>query len=264
VTGPGGAYGNRGGCFTNRQEAANAVGRLRSIGVPSDRIAVISPATPPGDLKAGIPTEEAEPPGVGQAIGAVVGGAAGASAGIQLATVATTAMFLPLVGPVLATGLIAGAVLGLGAGVAVGNAVERSGAIGLPKDELYVYEDALRRGRTVVVALVHHEIADAARAAVHASSAETVDAARESWWIGLREPEAVRYTASGGDFGRDEARYRQGFEAALSQDMRGTTYQASRQLLQERYPGLYEEEAFRRGWEGGQAYARALAERRTP
>jgi hypothetical protein len=250
--------------FTNRQEAADAVGRLRSIGVPAERVAIISPAASPDDLKAAIPTEEAEPPGVGRAIGAVVGGAAGASAGIQLATVVTTTMFLPLVGPVLATGVIAGAVLGLGAGMAVGHAVESAGAEGLPKDELYVYEDALRRGRTIVVALVHPEVADAARAAVHASSAETVDAARESWWIGLREAEAVRYTASGGDFGRDELRYRQGFEAALRPDTRETTYEASHHLLQERYPGLYADPAFRRGWEGGQTYARALAETRRP
>jgi hypothetical protein len=249
------------GVFMTTQMAESAVGRLSSLGIPEDRIAVISPASPHPNLEEAVPTEEAEPPGVGRAIGAVVGAAAGASAGIQLATAAAVAMVLPLVGPVIATGAIAGAVFGVGAGVAIGNAVEGAGTVGLPKDELYVYEDALRRGRTVVVALVQGNVVDAARAAMQATGAESVDAARESWWVGLRDAEALRYTTSGGDFVRDEAVYRQGFEAALARDTRGTTYQSSREALKHRYPGIYAEEAFRRGWEGGQAYDRALREK---
>jgi hypothetical protein len=241
--------------------AEGAVGRLSSIGVREDRIAIISPVSPYRSLDEAIPTEDAEPPGVGRAIGAVVGAAAGASAGIQLATAAAVAMVLPLVGPVIATGAIAGAVFGVGAGVAIGKAVEDAGTVGLPKDELYVYEDALRRGRTVVVALVESHVIDAARAAMQATGAESVDAARESWWVGLRDAEALRYTTSGGDFVRDEAVYRQGFEAALARDTRGMTYPSSRQVLKQRYPAIYAEEAFRRGWEGGQAYDRVLRER---
>src|SRR5262245_65327323 len=103
------------GVFMTTQMAESAVGRLSSMGIPEDRIAVISPASPHRNLEEAVPTEEAEPPGVGRAIGAVVGAAAGASAGIQLATAAAVAMVLPLVGPVIATGAIAGAVFGVGA-----------------------------------------------------------------------------------------------------------------------------------------------------
>lgn len=249
------------GVFTDRDNAERAVHRLLALGVPPARIACVTPGAPWGALTEAVPTVEAEQPGVGRVLGAVVGGAAGATAGIQLATTAATSMFLPLIGPVLATGAITGALVGLGAGAALGNAVEDAGTVGLPRDELYVYEDALRRGRTVAIAVVEDAVGDVARAAVQSMGAETLDAARENWWIGLRETEAARYTSAGGDFARDETAYRQGFEAALARDTRGTTYEMSRELLGRRYPALHAAEAFRRGWEGGQAYHRALVER---
>jgi hypothetical protein len=247
--------------FVDRLSAERAVQGLRSLGVPEAQISYISPGSPSPDLTQAIPTMEAEQPGVGRALGAVVGGAAGATAGVQLATAAVGAsLVLPFIGPVIATGAIAGALLGLGAGAAIGDAVEDAGTVGLPKDELFVYEDALRRGRTVVIASVEAGIADAARAAMQATGAETLDAARQDWWIGLREAEAARYAARG-DFARDEATYRRGFEAALDPDMRGTTYETSRELLARRFPDVYAEQAFRLGWEGGQAYHQALMER---
>ena len=247
--------------FVDQLSAECAVQRLRVLGVSDEHISWVSPGARAQDLTAAVPTVEAEQPGMGQTLGAVVGGAAGATAGIQLATAAAAAMVLPVIGPVIATGAIAGALLGLGAGVAVGNAVEDAGTTGLPKDEIYVYEDALRRGRTIVIAVIDDDQADAARAALQSAGAETLDAAREDWWIGLRGSEAARYTASGGDFARDETTYRHGFEAALQRDTRGTTYEMSRALLARRYPGLYTQDAFRRGWEGGQAYHQALVER---
>jgi hypothetical protein len=249
------------GVFTDRDNAQRAVYHLLALGVPEARIACVTPGIPWGALTDAVPTVEAEQPGVGRVLGAVVGGAAGATAGIQLATAAAISMVLPLVGPVIATGAITGALFGLGAGAAIGHAVEDAGSVGLPRDELYVYEDALRRGRMVAIALVEDDVADVARAAMQGMGAESLDAAREDWWIGLREAEAARYTSSGGDFAQDETAYRHGFEAALARDTRGTTYQMSRELLGRRYPGLYSTEAFRRGWEGGQAYHRALVDR---
>jgi hypothetical protein len=251
------------GVFTDRSNAERAVHHLLALGVAEAQIACVSPDSPARELAEAVPTVEAEQPGVGRVLGAVVGGATGATAGIQLAAAAAASMVLPLIGPVIATGAITGALFGLGAGAAVGNAVEDAGTKGLPRDELFVYEDALRRGRTVVIAAVEDHVADVARTAMQGTGAETLDAAREDWWIGLREAEAARYTASGGDFARDEAVYRQGFEAALGRDTRGTTYETSRELLARRYPGSYATDAFRRGWEGGQTYHRALIERFT-
>jgi hypothetical protein len=49
---------------------------------------------------------------------------------------------------------------------------------GRPRDELFVYEDALRRGHAVVVALVDDdELAARARQTLATTGAETIDAA---------------------------------------------------------------------------------------
>src|SRR4029434_2882867 len=153
---------------------------------------------------------ETEQPGMGKAIGAVVGGVTGAALGpIGLAFVS---LLVPGVGAVAAAGLYAAALLGVGgaaAGAAVGGTLEDSMSDGLPKDALFVYEDALRRGRTVVIALAKDdEQAEAARTALEEVGAESIDAARKQWWIGLRDAEAEHYSAGERDFTADEAAYR--------------------------------------------------------
>ena len=60
------------------------------------------------------------------------------------------------------------------AGAVAGGALEDTLANGLPKDEFYVYKDALRRGRTVLMALVEDaDQATAARAALAQAGAES-------------------------------------------------------------------------------------------
>jgi hypothetical protein len=98
-----------------------------------------------------IVTDEGERSGVGAAIGGVVGGAAGAAGGMQVMA-ALAAGFIPGVGPVIAAGLL-GAALAGATGAVAGTAMEHAMANGLPKDEWSVYEDALRRGKTVLIAL---------------------------------------------------------------------------------------------------------------
>ncbi|MGH9722490.1 MAG: hypothetical protein ACRD8O_19950 [Bryobacteraceae bacterium] len=105
---------------------------------------------------------------------------------------------IPGVGPVLATALFGGLLLGA-AGAAVGlkagKAVEEFLDEGLPIDELFVYKDALRKGRSLVVALVEDDDeAGRVRAALTESGAEAVDPAREKDGIGLREASEERYS----------------------------------------------------------------------
>ncbi len=83
-----------------------------------------------------------------------------------------------------------------------------------------------------------------------------MDAARERWWIGLRETEALEYRADGHDFQRDEAVFREGFEAALSMRDRAESDRDS--ALKRRHPATYREPAFRRGYDRGRAYYRRL------
>jgi hypothetical protein len=136
---------------------------------------------------------------------------------------------IPGIGTVTAIGLAAlgiiGAVGGALAGAAAGTALGNTLSHGIPKDELFVYKDALKHGRTVLVALTDDaDQAVAARQVLVQAGAESIDAARERWWLGLRDAEAEVYTAQGGDFTKDEAMYRRGFEAALHAAVDGKPY----------------------------------------
>ena len=131
-------------------------------------------------------------------------------------------------------------------------------AAGLPHDEIFVYEDALRQGRSVVFVQVDDDASrDAVRRALAEAGAESVDAAREKWWIGLRTAEEESYSADGGHFERDELQYRQGFEAAQLPAVRGKSYEEARDYLARQYNIQEGNPAFRRGFERGTAYCRS-------
>ena len=51
-----------------------------------------------------------------------------------------------------------------------------------------------------------------------------------------------------------EQLFRRGFEAALAPDLRGKPLQDAANLLQERFPRVYKEEAFERGYLRAQNY----------
>lgn len=172
---------------------------------------------------------------------------------------AVLSILIPGIGPIMAIGLAAlgfvGLVGGAFAGVAVGGALENAMSDGLPKDELYVYEDALRQGRTVLIVLTEDTTqAEAARVALAQAGAESLDAARDAWWVGLRDAEAATHTAQNWDFTKDEAVYRRGFEAALRADLAGKSYTDVVGYLQAHYADVYNHEAFHRGYERGRAY----------
>jgi hypothetical protein len=240
------------GVFASRSAAERGAVDLEALGVPRDRITVLAPGH---DVRR-VPTDEGEQPGMGTALGAVVGGATGAAVGVPLGAAFT--LLVPGVGAVIASGLIGAALLGAG-GAAVGATLEESMLSGLPRDELFLYEDALRRGRVVVVALVQDaEQADAARRVLAAAGAESIDAARERWWIGLRGAEQERYADGRDAFQRDEVLFRRGFEAALSGSARGRSWEEAQDGLRARHGADCERPAFRHGWERGRRYQEAL------
>ncbi|MGH9943038.1 MAG: hypothetical protein ACRD9R_11855 [Pyrinomonadaceae bacterium] len=252
------------GIFQDRTDAERAVAALREAGVADRRISLLTPGTAAQDFDAQVPTTETEQPGMGKALGGVVGGALGAAGGLSLGAAAAS-LLIPGVGPVLAVGMIGAALFGAGgaaAGAAAGNLMEDNIATGLPHDELFVYEDALRRGRTLVVAVVEDdEQEERTERMLEAAGAESVDAAREQWWIGLRDAESEEYATAGRDFSADEPDYRRGFEAALHPRSRGVTFDESRERLRECYGEECERAAFRSGYDRGQTHQRSLAER---
>lgn len=247
------------GIFTSRAAAEKAVEQLQTLGLRPEQVNLLTPGISMAQLET-VPTTDAEQPGEARVLGGVVGGAAGASTGLLGAAVASA--FIPGVGPVMAIGLAAAALMGLGgavAGAMAGEALEKALSTGLPKDELFIYEDALRKERTVLLVLAdNEEQADRVRDVSAQAGAESLDAAREHWWLGLRDAEAETYMVQGGDFARDEALYRQGFEAALRADMTDLSDEAALKALQTRYPHVYGEEAFRRGYTRGRTYQASM------
>jgi hypothetical protein len=246
------------GIFGTWQEATKAANLLRTVGFEGRNVILLSPSASERDVQAAVPTEDAEQPGMGKAIGSVVGGAAGLSAGALLAN-----LLLPGIGPVLAVtfGAAVGGLGGAAAGAVAGGALENLLSIGVPKDEIFFYEDALRQGRSLVVGLTESDDQiEAGRDVLHKAGAETLDAAREKWWIGLKDAEEAAYSKPEG-FKHVEATYRRGFAAALEPGIRGQSFEEAADYLQESYPQFYGEESFRRGFERGQRYYRERARR---
>lgn len=245
------------GIFNSLADARRAAAILQSLGIPEKQLGVLSPHTRESEIEARIPTTDTEQPGMGTALGGTVGGALGVAGGLE-AGAAAASLLIPGVGPVLAFGLIGALIFGAGgaaAGALAGDALEKGITGGIPRDELYVYEDALRRGRSVVIAFTDNEqLPASARAALRNAGAESVDAAREEWWIGLRGAEREHYVAQGGDFGLDEAKYRLGFEAALHPDCRGKNCEDMMSDLNKRCGADSNTRPFREGYRRGQHY----------
>ena len=251
------------GIFRSRADAERAVQQLRNIGISNNRIGFLTPGSKERTVESSTPVTDAEPPGIGKALGATVGGALGAAGGATMGA-ALASLAVPGVGPVIAAGLVGAALLGTGgaaAGYVAGEKLEENLSEGLPHDELFVYEDSLRRGHSIVLALVDDdEVADRVRNIFRQANAESVDAAEEEWWLGLRDAEAASYAERGGDFHKDEVSYRRGFRAALHPKRRGRPYTENQQELSEMYADDSASEAFRRGYERGLVYQRNVVE----
>jgi hypothetical protein len=244
------------GVFRSKEVASGAYAALRRAGFDPDALNLLTPGAPEQEVHS-VPTSETEQPGLGSAIGGVVGAALGIAGGFELGAVAAAAV-IPGVGPVLATGMAAAALLGVGGafgGAALGSAAEEKSTPGLPADEVFFYEDALRQGRSVMIVLANGKgEADRARELLAEAGAESLDAARDDWWIGLRDAESEHYRALGHNFEQDADTYRAGFEAALQRDVRAYSWDQAADYLKSRYPKIWNSEAFRRGFERGQHY----------
>jgi len=171
----------------------------------------------------------------------------------------------------LTLGMLSAAVLppaDAAAGAAAGGSSKDFVTLRLPEDEIFVYEDALRRGRSVVIALAEDDAAASAlRKSLQAEGAQAIDAAREQWRIRLRSAEQERYLQSGRQFGEDEKFYFLGFESALQArnrckefDQVASEMASALEELQAQYPGAAVEEPFARGYQRGREYYQRLCD----
>jgi len=227
------------GIFTSRQDAEHTLQRLAAMGISHEHLTLLTP----GDARRleNLPTDEGEAPGTGAAIGAVTGLATGASVGLPLG--AAVSLIVPGVGPILAFGIIGAALFGAG-GAAIGSALETTLTRGVPRDDLFVYEDALRSGNSVVIALTDDDaVATRAHEILKDSGALDLETARDRWWAELRDTDRGRYVPA------EEQAYRCGFEASQWCD--------NRENVRPMHGPLVDDPVFQRGWEQGSAYRRA-------
>ena len=183
------------GVFSSSAAADRAVKNLANAGLPPGRVRQLTPGSSEREIHSAIPTAETEQPGIGKALGAVVGGVVLLTAALGVAAVLRGGM-----GALGQTTWIVAALCGiLGAliGGFAGGALEERLSTGLPKDEIYFYEEALRRGRSVVFAFAsggrQEEIA---RRSLERAGANSLDAGDESWRVGL-SPSSVHNRTTG-------------------------------------------------------------------
>jgi hypothetical protein len=255
------------GVFKTRAAAERAVHDLSQAGIPADRITLLTPGSQEQVEKEAqsVPVDTTDQPGMGKAIGALLGGGVGITGGSLLIAL------IPGVGPITAIGLLGAAIVGAAGatvGATVGDRMEKATVEGLPEDEIFVYEDALRQGRSVVVAMAENEESAAQiREAMTREGAESVDAAREQWWVGLRSAEENHYSGAGKNFANDEKYYRLGFQAALHAKTRCMEFDqvsgemnAALEDAQRQHPGVDLEDAFTRGYQRGRDYYQQLCD----
>jgi len=251
------------GVFQSRADGEKAVNELRRAGLADNRIGFLTPGNAGEELERGLPVTDTEQPGMGRAMGAAVGGAMGAAGGATLGLAAAT-LAIPGVGPVIAFGMVGAALLGIvgaTAGSAVGDTIEEELGEGVPHEDLYLYEDALRHGRSVVIAYAENDDqADKAEEVLDRAGALDLDDLRESWWDELRDGEREHYHREGRDFDRDEESYRRGFQAAHHPRRRGKAYADVEQDLKTVHQDVDIDSAFRAGYERGQAHQNEYTE----
>src|SRR4051794_30895232 len=170
------------GIFADRAAATNAVRDLIAMGIAGKDVDLLTPDHDEDQI-ARVPTADSEQPGMGRAVGSVVGGAVGIAGGLSIGTMAAASFLVPGIGPVLGLGALGAAALGLAggaAGGAIGEKMDRALMDGLPKDEIFFYEDALRQGRSVVICLARDEAERTeVQRIMRREGVQTIDAARK-------------------------------------------------------------------------------------
>ena len=176
------------GVFNTRADAEHAYEQLKRAGIPADKITVLTPGSQDHMNKEiqTVPTDATEQPGMGTAVGALLGGGVGITGGSVLMAL------VPGVGPITALGLLGAAILGAAGatvGAVAGGKIEKASYDGLPEDEIFLYEDALRKGRSVLIA-AHGNKSKTAR--LLQIDYKTLLVKLRRYGIGLRRPGAAR------------------------------------------------------------------------
>ena len=249
--------------FENYDQALKALQELRGIGITDRRLALLATGHSVKGTASSVPVADSENPGMGSAMGAAVGGAMGAAGGATLGLAAAT-LLVPGVGPVIALGVVGAALLGASGaavGATLGDALEEGLGEGFPHEDIYLFEDALRQGKSVIVAYAEEgDQAGKARDILTQAGGLEVDQLRDRWWNEMRDNEAANYRSTGRDFDQDELSYRRGFTAAQHPQRRGKSYEECESDLRDSFNEDDLNPAFRCGYDRGVTYQSKLTE----
>ena len=216
------------GIFPSHADAEAALQDLEANGFSQDQFALLTPGTSAPNLTT--ETAKPEPPGAcgantGQVAGAITGFAGGVLGGVMVS------LALPGIGPIIAIGALAlGGSLGAVAGGVVGNSVQETYAPTLPPEDLFIYEEALRQGASLLIIQPSGELrAEMAHDILHKYRATATEDAWKQWWQPLFENEAAVYgTASSIPFAQIEEEYRRGFQSRFRWTAAGETSRRAR------------------------------------
>ncbi len=174
---------------------------------------------------------------------AQAGAAIGAFAGLSAATL------VPGLGPIVGMGMLASGLIGTALGAAAGKVVDRH-THGVPNEDLYFFDEALRHGQTVVIVDPRDPVQETkARNLLERAGGRSTHSLRQEWWQTIRDRHRH-------EFNGDEEEYRAGFEAALHPFTRGRDLQEVAPYVETCYPEPCRSEAFRIGFQRGQEYFR--------
>ena len=222
--------------FDSSADAIRAIESIKAKGIEDGRISYLTPGDEADEANSAA--------GLGKAGGAALGGVLGMGAATFL---------IPGIGPIAGAGLMAGALAGAGLGLAAGKVIDDRSDV--PKEDLYFYEEALRRGASVV--LVSPRTDDEAtqvRNMLEHAGGRSIDSIRREWLTGVRPSERDYARGRGLDFESDEGNYRSGFEAALHPQTRGRSYDQVAAYVESCYPEPCKTEVFRIGYDRGRQF----------
>jgi hypothetical protein len=183
------------GVFESPLDAQRALAFLRSSKAPGEEIRLLTPEMAGMNIEDSVPEDDAEMQGIGRAIGGVIGGAIGLAGASHLGSYLYDRFnSFGLASLLIGLGIIAVGILGAWIGVKIMGRFEEASSMGIPHDDLYLYKDALEKDHTVVMVLAQSdERAEEVRRLMAETGAESLDAAQERWWVGLRSAEEEHY-----------------------------------------------------------------------
>src|SRR5215207_2527053 len=183
--------------FDTYRDAAEAVRRLESAGIPHADISIVSndpanrdrlsdaPATTAigrrSDATGAGATDAATGAGTGASLGTLLGGGAGLLAGLGM-------LAIPGLGPVVAAGWLASTLVGAGAGAASGGLLGALVGAGVDESDAHTYAEGVRRGGTLVTVRADQSLADRVIDILDDEGTVNLDEREASWrqegWTG--------------------------------------------------------------------------------